>query len=275
MPVRSLISASLRPRFSRTFSTTQAFPEPQYFGSGSARLSPWHNLSLKTNIPGVFNCVIEIPKFGRAKMEIDTDSPHNPIIQDKTKQKTPRSYFLDSLSNYGALPQTYEDPEHKDRWTGLLGDGDPIDVCDISSLPRPTGSVYPVKVLGALAMIDGGETDWKLLAIRTDDPLAATVDDVEGGGVPDAVKKAMDDIRHWFRVYKVPEGKGENDFAFDGKWLGRAEALRIIDSTHDQWKNVVNAGKGKPKGPWVPEGGVQSIAPLNAEQFVALSVQRS
>lgn len=32
-----------------------------------------------------------------------------------------------------------------------------------------------VKVLGALAMIDGGETDWKILAVRTDDPLAQQV----------------------------------------------------------------------------------------------------
>jgi hypothetical protein len=32
--------------------------------------------------------------------------------------------------------------------------------------------VYAVRVLGALAMIDGGETDWKVLAVRTDDPLA-------------------------------------------------------------------------------------------------------
>jgi inorganic pyrophosphatase len=214
----------------RALSTaTPAFPPPQFFKSGGSRISPWHDIPLKTSIPGIFNCVIEIPNGGRPKMEIDTGAPHNPIIQDKTKQKTPRFYALDSLSNYGALPQTYEDPDHKDAWTGLLGDGDPIDVCDISSTPRPSGSVYRVKVLGALAMIDGGETDWKLLAVRTDDPLAALVEDVEGAGVPDAVKKAMDDIRHWFRVYKVPEGKGENDFAFDGKWLDKATALKVIE----------------------------------------------
>ena len=52
-------------------------------------------------------------------------------------------------------------------------------------------------------MIDGGETDWKLLAIRTDDPLAAALSDVESPTTPDAVRKAMDEIRHWFRVYKV------------------------------------------------------------------------
>ena len=36
---------------------------------------------------------------------------------------------------------------------------------------RP-GEVIQVKVVGVLAMIDEGETDWKLLAINTDDPLA-------------------------------------------------------------------------------------------------------
>ena len=132
-----------------------AFPKPLFFHAPgrTQALSPFHDIPLRTATPGVFTAVIEIPRGGRAKMEIDTDAPFNPIIQDKTKAKAPRSYFLDSLSNYGALPQTYEDPAHKDAWMGLLGDGDPLDVCDISSTPQPTGSVYSVKVLGALGMI--------------------------------------------------------------------------------------------------------------------------
>jgi inorganic pyrophosphatase len=234
----------------RHFSSAAAFPKPLFFrAAGSpAPLSPFHDIPLRTATPGVFNAVIEIPLGGRAKMEIDTGAPFNPIIQDATKAKAPRSYFLDSLSNYGALPQTYEDPQHKDAWMGLLGDGDPLDVCDISSRPQPTGSVYGVKVLGALGMIgacgcvwgeggaqrgrpwarpahqkplppprppltsptcpppntlthtpqllltDGGEADWKILAVRTDDPLAKLAEDVEGAGCPDAVKRAMDDI---------------------------------------------------------------------------------
>jgi hypothetical protein len=28
---------------------------------------------------------------------------------------------MDSLVNYGALPQTYEDPDHKDSLTGAWG----------------------------------------------------------------------------------------------------------------------------------------------------------
>ena len=35
------------------------------------------------------------------------------------------------------------------------------------------GEVKQVKVLGCLAMIDEGETDWKIFAIDVSDPLAA------------------------------------------------------------------------------------------------------
>ena len=35
-----------------------------------------------------------------------------------------------------------------------------------------------MKVLGALAMIDSGELDWKVLAVRTTDPLANQLNDV-------------------------------------------------------------------------------------------------
>jgi len=35
-----------------------------------------------------------------------------------------------------------------------------------------------VKVLGAVALIDEGETDWKVLAIDVEDPLAAEIDDI-------------------------------------------------------------------------------------------------
>ena len=35
------------------------------------------------------------------------------------------------------------------------------------------GEVKAVKVLGVMALIDEGETDWKLLAIDVNDPLAS------------------------------------------------------------------------------------------------------
>ncbi len=47
-----------------------------------------------------------------------------------------------------------------------------MDVVEISGEAMPVGAVRPVRVLGALAMIDEGETDWKILAISTAHPLA-------------------------------------------------------------------------------------------------------
>ena len=54
-----------------------------------------------------------------------------------------------------------------------LGDNDPLDVVEISRTPLTRGSVVPVKILGCLAMIDEGETDWKIICIDASHPLAS------------------------------------------------------------------------------------------------------
>ena len=59
------------------------------------------------------------------------------------------------------------------------GDNDPVDVVEIGSETLVSGGVYPVKPLAVLAMIDDGELDWKVAAIKADDPKAASVNDVE------------------------------------------------------------------------------------------------
>jgi inorganic pyrophosphatase len=54
-----------------------------------------------------------------------------------------------------------------------------------------------VKLLGAVALIDEGETDWKVLAIDVDDPLAAEIDDVAG-------LEAKMPGQTWDQFYKIP-----------------------------------------------------------------------
>ena len=39
--------------------------------------------------------------------------------------------------------------------------------------------VLQVKILGTVALIDEGETDWKLVAIDVNDPVAAQLNDIE------------------------------------------------------------------------------------------------
>ena len=74
----------------------------------------------------------------------------NPIVQDKENNHlryVPNVFpWHGHVCNYGAFPQTWENPFHADEWTGLKGDKDPIDVCEVGSKPVATGTVLPVKV---------------------------------------------------------------------------------------------------------------------------------
>ena len=59
------------------------------------------------------------------------------------------------------------------------GDNDPVDVVVIGSEQCERGGVYKVKPLGAYAMIDDGELDWKIVCIKADDPRAHLLNDIE------------------------------------------------------------------------------------------------
>lgn len=54
-----------------------------------------------------------------------------------------------------------------------------VDVVEIGETRGRIGQVLKIKPLGALAMIDEGELDWKIVAISLDDPKASLVNDVE------------------------------------------------------------------------------------------------
>jgi len=43
----------------------------------------------------------------------------------------------------------------------------------------------------------------------------------------------------WFKIYKVPDGKPENQFAFDGKAKDAAFAVGVVQSLHGQWKAMM------------------------------------
>ena len=54
-----------------------------------------------------------------------------------------------------------------------------VDVVEIGDSRRKIGEILKVKPLAALAMIDEGELDWKIVAISLDDPRASLVNDID------------------------------------------------------------------------------------------------
>lgn len=166
----------------------------------------------------------------------------NPIKQDvkKGKLRNVANCFPHKgyIWNYGALPQTWENPEHLDAATGCKGDNDPIDALEIGSRVAKRGDVVQVKILGTLALIDEGETDWKVITIDVNDPAAAQMNDI--GDVDKVFPGLLKATVEWFRIYKMPDGKPENQFAFNGEAKNAAFALSTVNETHQFWKSLIN-----------------------------------
>ena len=210
--------------------------------STSNPISPWHSIPMKSpgSPPDVFNMVLEIPRMTKAKMEISTTLPNNPIVQDKKKGKL-RDYHGPIFWNYGAIPQTWEDPSVSHEELKVFGDNDPVDVVDISEIgDGEIGDVVQVKVLGCIAMIDDGELDWKVIAVNTADEKYKDVTDIDG--VSNEVKQG---IREWFRWYKTPDGKPLNSFGFDEKFLDKKYTMEVLEETNQYWKNIMEGKTDK------------------------------
>ena len=184
-------------------------------------------------------------------------------------------------TDYGAFPQTWEvsaftrpidharplfspdsqapfmgptfpqDPAHVTAETGCCGDNDPLDVFDIGNRRWAVGAIVRVKVLGVIGLIDAGETDWKVVAISAEDPLAPLLNDLDDIEVQ--IPGALESLISWLRFYKSPV---INTFAFDGRPQGRAYAERIIEETHVAWRGLVERTGGS-DGPSTVSAGLR------------------
>lgn len=207
------------------------------------KVSPFHGINLYPdfNEKNVVNMIVEIPKGTQEKLEINKEEALNPIMYDIKDGKVRKVVYQAKNSNiagypfhYGALPQTWEHNGHQDTRTGEYGDNDPIDAFDISDIGATPGLVKKVKILGAFAMIDDGETDWKLICIDINDPNANNYNDL--GDVPRNIFVIMEDF---LKRYKTPDGKPENRFANPKIWY-KDETLKIVKEVHNFWIQLVH-----------------------------------
>lgn len=73
--------------------------------------------------------------------------------------------------------------------------------------------------LGAFAVLDEGETDWKIVAIDVSNPLSERMADI--GDVEKHLPGFLESLKTWYCNYKVPDGKQPNTIALDGKLMDR------------------------------------------------------
>ncbi|XP_018495942.1 inorganic pyrophosphatase [Galendromus occidentalis] len=264
------------PKYSIVERGTENTPSYRLFiqdESGQA-LSPFHDIPLFADSDKkIYNMVVEVPRWSNAKMEIATGEPLNPIKQDTKNNKLrfvknpfPHHGYI---WNYGAIPQTWEDPGKVDHNTNCKGDNDPIDVCEIGHRVANRGDVIQVKALGILALIDEGETDWKVIAIDVLDPLASKLNNIQDveQHCPGLLKATVE----WFKIYKIPDGKPANQFAFDGEVKDRDFAESIIKETHSYWTDLIAKPDPKINCAAVRVPGPSGISPEEASSIVESS----
>ena len=167
----------------------------------------WHDINPNRIAKDSFISVIEIPKGGKNKYELD--KPTGMLRLDRVLY-TATHY----PANYGFIPRTYTD------------DNDPLDVlvlCQENIAPMTLVETYPI---GVIIMLDEDERDEKIIAVGKNDPYLNMYKDISE--IPAHIST---EIMHFFEVYKQLE---EKDTVVD-QILGREEAEKIIQKSIDKY----------------------------------------
>jgi inorganic pyrophosphatase len=149
--------------------------------------------------------MVEIPKGSMNKYEYD-------IISKKWKLDRVLSGAMRYPEEYGSVPET------------LDYDGDPLDVICLTVHPVDFPCDVPIRIIGVLKMIDGGEEDHKILAVNAVEPRLNNIKNLSEVG-----KEKLAEIENFFLRYKELEKKeGTKKKVVIEGWKNEAEAKKVL-----------------------------------------------
>lgn len=152
------------------------------------------------DVPESIYVVVEIPRGSRNKVEYDPGL-------DAFRLDRVLYASVHYPGDYGFIPGT------------LAPDGDPLDGLVLVSEPTFTGCVLGARPIGLLEMRDEKGRDEKVLAVPLRDPRFEGVIDLS-----DLPAHLLEEVRHFFDIYKELEGKE----TATGGWMGRDRAREVI-----------------------------------------------
>ena len=158
---------------------------------------PWHGVSAGEDAPLIVNTFVEIVPRDVVKYELDKPSGH-------LRLDRPQKFSSLCPTLYGFVPQTYcgekiaELCERKTGRTGIVGDGDPLDICVLSEKTILSSNFFVnAKPIGGLRLLDHGEADDKIIAVLEKDIAFGEIEDIT-----DCPQGLIDRIAHYFLSYK-------------------------------------------------------------------------
>ncbi|KAK6432727.1 Inorganic pyrophosphatase [Oleoguttula sp. CCFEE 5521] len=81
------------------------------------------------------------------------------------------------------------------------------------------------------------------MVIDVNDPLAPRLNDIED--VERHLPGLLRATNEWFRIYKIPDGKPENQFAFSGECKNKKYAMEVVRECAEAWERLIT-GKTQP-----------------------------
>ncbi len=186
------------------------------------KVHPWHGVSIGEKAPDIVNAYIEIVPTDSVKYEIDKATGH-------LKVDRPQKYSSLCPTLYGFVPQTYcgakigEFCAGKTGREGIVGDGDPLDICILTEKPIQHGDILVrATPIGGFRMLDKNQADDKIIAVLYDDPVYDAWKDVSA-----CPQRLIERLRHYFLTYKDLPGTVERKAEITHIY-GADEAREII-----------------------------------------------
>ncbi|MGB4654345.1 MAG: inorganic pyrophosphatase [Bacteroidales bacterium] len=191
---------------------------------------PWHGVELGDECPDVVTCFIEMVSTDTVKYEVDKTSGY-------LRLDRPQKYSNVVPALYGFLPQTYSGDSvaefcmQKSGKTDIKGDGDPIDICVLTEKTISHGDfLVHARPIGGFRMIDGDESDDKLIAVLYNDAVYGNYQDID-----DCPELVIHRLQHYFLTYKDLPGKESN--VEITHIFGKQDAHEVIMRSINDYKN--------------------------------------
>ncbi len=162
------------------------------------------------------NAIIDIPKGSNIKYEFDRNT--GKVIVDRI------------LYGANVYPYNYGYIENTLDW-----DGDELDVLIISDHSFAPGCQVPINILGAMKMIDDGETDTKLIGVIACDPRW---DDIKK--LSDLNNHRLLEIKDFFSNYKNLQNKTVQINGFENEIWAHDELVEC-QKLYDEYNDMPKA----------------------------------
>ncbi len=188
------------------------------------RRHPWHGVSIGESAPRQVTAFIEIVPTDTVKYELDKVTGHLKIDR-------PQKFSNVYPTLYGLIPQTYCGEEtgafcsERTGRPGIVGDGDPLDVCVLCERDVSHGDILVQAIpIGGLRMIDTNGADDKIIAVLEGDAVYGDWREIEQS--PPAL---IQRLQHYFLTYKQTPGQAQR--VEITHVYGREEAYEVIRRT--------------------------------------------